>query len=139
MPMISAHPDNALPRLMIADDDPAIQSLLDASLSSGFDVVGLAADDEAAVKLAEASKPDAALVDVAMSAGAGLRAVRGIHEVAPDTAIVVLSAAESDGAVRDLLQAGANAYLRKGVAPEFVADALLDSIYAHAVDRHTRS
>jgi DNA-binding NarL/FixJ family response regulator len=133
--MIPVLPDDSLPRLMIADDDPVIQSLLDMSLSREFDVIGLAADGEEAVELAAASQPDAAIVDVEMPAGGGLRAVRGIHEVAPDTAIVVLSVDESDGVVRELMQAGATAYLRKGVAPHILADALMDSIEAHAHER----
>lgn len=85
--------------------------------------------------LARECQPDAALVDVEMPAGGGLRAVRGIHDVAPDTAIVVLSVDESDALVRELIQAGATAYLRKGVAPQLLSDALMDSIEAHAVGR----
>lgn len=126
--MISVLSEDSLPRLMIADYDPAIQLLLDMSLSQEFDVVGLAVDGEEAVELAKASQPDAALVDVEMPEGGGLRAVRGIHEVAPDTAIVVLSVDESDGVVRELMQAGAVAYLRKGVEPQVLADALMGSI-----------
>lgn len=133
--MSSVYPTNSRPRLLIADDDPVIQSLLDMSLSREFDVIGLAADGEQAVELAKDSQPDAALVDVEMPAGGGLRAVRGIHEVAPDTAIVVLSVDESDGIVRELMRAGAVAYLRKGVAPRVLMEALLDSIEAHATDR----
>src|ERR1700677_1720987 len=121
MPMISVLPDHSLPRLMIADDDPMVQSLLDTSLGQEFDVVGLAADGREAIELAEASQPDAAVVDAEMPEGGGLRTVRGIHEVAPDTAIVVLSVDESHGVVRELMQAGAMAYLRKGVAPHILA------------------
>jgi DNA-binding NarL/FixJ family response regulator len=131
-------PDDSLPRLMIADDDPVVQSLLNMSLSREFDVVGVAADGEEAVKLAKASQPDAALVDVEMPEGGGLRAVQGIHDVAPDTAIVVLSVDESDRVVRELMQAGATAYLRKGVAPQVLNEALMDSIEAHAIERRER-
>jgi DNA-binding NarL/FixJ family response regulator len=133
--MSSTLSDSSVPRLMIADDDPVVQSLLDVSLSHEFDVVGLAADGEQAVALAQESQPDAALVDVEMPAGGGLRAVRGIHDVAPDTAIVVLSVDESDARVRELIQAGATAYLRKGLAPRVLSAALMDSIEAHAVQR----
>ncbi len=136
--MISTLPNQSHPRLMIADDDPVVQSMLGMSLNQEFDVVGLAADGEEAVKLAKASQPDAALVDVEMPGGGGLHAVRGIHEVAPDTAIVVLSIDESDGVVREFMQAGAVAYLRKGVAPQVLTDALLDSIDAHATERRER-
>jgi DNA-binding NarL/FixJ family response regulator len=132
-------PDKAPPQLMIADDDPVVRSLLDMSLSQDFDVIGLAADGAQAVELAKESQPHAALIDVEMPEGGGLRAVRGIHKVAPDTAIVVLSIDESDGVVRELLQAGATAYLRKGTSPQVLANTLLDSIEVHSAERRQRA
>lgn len=120
---------------MIADDDPVVRSMLGMSLGEAFEVVGVAADSEQAVELARTSQPDAAIVDVVMPKGGGLRAVRGILEVAPDTAIVVLSGDESDGSVRELMQAGAIAYRRKGVAPRLLAEALIESIDARASER----
>jgi two-component system nitrate/nitrite response regulator NarL len=138
-PMTSTAPVNDRPRLMIADDNPVIRSTLGMSLSGGFEVVGVAADSEEAVELARATQPDAAVVDVEMPKGGGLQAVRGIVEVAPGTAIVVLSADEIDGVVRELMQAGAIAYLRKGVAPQVLAESLTESIEAHARGRHAPS
>ena len=87
--------------------------MLGMSLEHEFDVIGVAGDGDEAVELARTSQPDAALVDVEMPKGGGLRAVSGIVEVSPDTAIVVLSGDEADGTVRDLIQAGATAYRRK--------------------------
>jgi DNA-binding NarL/FixJ family response regulator len=123
------------PRLMIADDDPVTQSMLDMSLGGGFDVVGFAADSDEAVELARESQPDAAIVDVDMPKGGGLSAVRGILAVAPETAIVVLSADESDHVVRELIQAGAITYRRKGIAPGLLAESIGDSIKAHGAAR----
>jgi CheY-like chemotaxis protein len=123
------------PRLVIADDDPVVQSLLGASLGHEFEVVGMAADSEEAIELAQASQPDAALLDVVMPKGGGLRAVLGIVEAAPDTAIVVLSGCELDGVVGELIQAGAIAYRRKGVAPPVLAAALTEAIRIHTVER----
>jgi len=133
--MISALSSDTRRRVLIADDDPVVQAMLEMSLSPTFDVVGVASDGEQAVKLAQASRPDAAIVDVEMPAGGGMRAVQGIHEVAPETAIVVLSIDESDGVVRELVQAGATAYLRKGVSPQALNEALINSIEAHAGKR----
>jgi DNA-binding NarL/FixJ family response regulator len=133
--MNSASTADHRPRVMIADDDPVVQSMLDSSLSSSFDVIGVAADSDAAIELAKESQPDAAIVDVDMPRGGGLSAVRGILEVAPETAIVVLSGDESDSVVRELMQAGAMAYRRKGVAPNALAESLTDSIKAHAAGR----
>ncbi len=127
------------PRLIIADDDPVIRSMLGMSLNAGFDVVGVAADTEEAIELARVSQPDAAVVDVDMPKGGGMGAVKGILEVAPDTAIVVFSGDESDRLVRELMVAGAIAYRRKGVTPHVLADSLTESIKAHLDGRHRSS
>ena len=123
------------PRLVIADDDPVVQLVLSMSLERQFDVVGVAADGEEAVDLALAMQPDAALIDVEMPKGGGLRAVQGIREVAPETAIVILSRYQSHGVVHELTEAGAIAYRRKGVPPDVLADALTESIKVHFAER----
>jgi CheY-like chemotaxis protein len=124
------------PRLIIADDDPVIRSTLGMSLNGGFEVVGVAADTEEAIELARINQPDAAIVDVDMPNGGGIGAVRGILDVAPGTAIVVLSGDESDRLVRELMQAGAVAYRRKGLTPHVLAESLNESIKAHRDGRH---
>jgi ActR/RegA family two-component response regulator len=128
-------PAGICPRLVIADDDPVMQTMLGMALGREFEVVGIAGDSEQAVTLARTSQPDAALVDVVMPKGGGLRAVLGILEVAPATAIVVLSGYKADGVVNELIQAGAIAYRRKGVAPSALADTLIESIKAHTAER----
>jgi DNA-binding NarL/FixJ family response regulator len=122
-------------RLIIADDDFVIQSLLSASLDDVFDVVGVASDSEEAIELARDTRPDVALVDVQMPKGGGRSAVRGIVEVSPDTAIVVLSGDESDAMVRELIGAGAVAYCRKGIEPAELSELLNDAIDARTKER----
>ncbi len=124
-------------RLMIADDDPVVRSMLSMTLAERFEVVGVAEDGEGAVELARESRPDAALVDVEMPSGGGVRAVKGITDVSPGTAIVVLSGDESDAVVRDLMAAGATAYRRKGADPHALAECLQEAIRAHADERRS--
>jgi len=131
----SAFPAGICPRLVIADDDPVMQTMLGMALGNEFEVVGVAGDSEQAVDLARDSQPDAALVDVVMPKGGGLRAVLGILEVAPATAIVVLSGYKADGVVNELIQAGAICYRRKGIAPRALAEALSESIKVHTAER----
>ena len=121
---------------MIADDDPVVQSMLSMSLGEGFDLVGVAADSEAATALAEATQPDAALVDVDMPKGGGSAAVRGILEVSPATAVVVLSGDESDSVVRGLIAAGAVRYCRKGIGAQELSEAVIESVKVRALERH---
>ncbi len=127
------------PRLLIADDDPVVQSVLGLSLGEDFEIVGVAADSAEAVELARSSQPDAALIDVDMPRGGGISAVRGIAEVAPEAAIVILSGDESDAVVRQLINAGATAYRRKGAGTGEIAASLRESITAHAATRRGRS
>jgi DNA-binding NarL/FixJ family response regulator len=115
-------------RVLIADDDPAVRSGLTDTLGKEFEVVGTAVDGEDAVKVAAWVQPDAALIDVEMPNGGGLRAVEGIATVSPETAIVILSTQESEASVQELLGAGAIAYCRKGVSRSLLARSLRDSI-----------
>jgi DNA-binding NarL/FixJ family response regulator len=121
----------ALPRLLIADDDPVVRSTLGMALEHRFDIVAVVADGEEAVAQAAATTPDAALIDVEMPAGGGARAVQGIAAISPATAMVVLSGDESEATVVELLRAGAMSYCRKGVDTHQLTETIQRSIAAH--------
>lgn len=121
------HP--AHPTLLIADDDAVVRSMLSLTLERQFEIVGAARDSDQAIALAQAAQPDVALIDVQMPGG-GLRAIRGIGEVSPETAAVVLSADEFEPMVRELMIAGAMTYVRKGIAPAELAEMLHRAIRA---------
>jgi DNA-binding NarL/FixJ family response regulator len=120
--------------VLVADDDADIRGLLGAFVSSDpdFKLVGVAADAEEAIQLACEHKPDAALLDVSMPHGGGLRVVRELQAFSPDTSVVALSAYDEHNIVLDMLQAGAMAYLVKGATREQILEALHRSIEAHA-------
>ena len=120
------------PRLLIADDDPIVRSLLSTQLAGDFEICAVASDATEASELAEQHRPDAALVDVEMPGGGGLAAVRRISERSPDTCIVILSGDESQDVVVELLNAGAIAYVRKGVPGDQIARTVADSLKAQA-------
>ena len=120
-----------LPTLLIADDDPVVRSALGMVLERRFDIIAVAGDADQAVARAQDTAPDAAIVDVDMPGGGGQRAVSGIVEVSPQTAIVVLSGDESDAVVRELIRSGAITYCRKGIEPSHLVDTLDRAIQAH--------
>ena len=119
------------PRLLIADDDAFMRSVLSTQLGRDFEVVGAASDASEAIALAEEHQPHVAILDVEMPSGGGLRATREIHERTPSTAVVALSADESPDVVLEMLNAGAISYIRKGVAAEELAATLRQAIEAH--------
>ena len=119
--------------MLIADDDPDVREVLSAQLASGgFDVVATAADTDEAIALSAEHRADIAIVDVQMPGGGGVRATREIRAAAPDTAIVALSADESERIVLDMLTAGAVTYIRKGVGAEQLGALLRESLCARA-------
>ena len=122
----------SLPRVLIADDDPDVRAVLSAQLAPDFHVVGTATDTDEAIALAAEHQADIAIVDVQMPGGGGLRATQEIRAVAPDTAIVALSADESERIVLDMLTAGAVTYIRKGIGAEELAALLRESLRAGA-------
>lgn len=115
---------SATPRVLIADDDPVLRSMLTMQLNAGFEVVGAARDAAEAVALAEQHQPDVAILDVDMPEGGGVHAAREITVCSPDTAIVAFSADESHKGVLNMLDAGAITYLRKGITREALAATL---------------
>lgn len=127
-----------LPTLLIADDDDDLRGLLAAQLARHFKVVASARNAEEAIALGVEQQPDAALIDMQMPGGGGLRATRELHRQAPTTAIVALSGDESDADVRSVIAAGAITYLRKGISRAELAVALRDAIDVHAQLRGSR-
>ncbi len=100
---------------MIADDHPLLREALHRTLDGEEDieVVAEAGDGEEAVKLASEFKPNVAVMDIVMPKLNGIEATRKIKEIAPDTAILILTAYDDDEYVLGLLDAGAAGYLLK--------------------------
>lgn len=122
---------NALPRLVVADDDRFICSMLATQLEYKFECVATATDADEAIALVREHRPDVAILDVVMPGGGALAATRAIRECSPETAIVILSADELHTEVLDLLRAGASAYLRKGIDGVDLARGLSAALAAH--------
>ena len=120
------------PSLLIADDDAVVRSALGSQLEGDFNVVAVAADATEAIELAEEHRPDAALIDVDMPEGGALEAVPQIATRSPGTCMVILSGDESSEVVLQLLNAGALAYVRKGLTGAQIANTLTHALKAKA-------
>ena len=88
---------------------------LPCKLWGGFEVVGEAEDEPAAVSLAERLRPELVLIDIDSTAFDGLRLVRSIKAVDPSVSIVVLAAMHEDPRVDRALSSGAQACLLKDI------------------------
>ena len=112
--------------VLIADDHPLVREALHRALDVEEDmkVVAEASDGEEAVKLASELKPDVVVMDIVMPKVNGIEATRKIKEIAPDTAILILTAYDDEEYVLGLLDAGAAGYLLKSARGRDLAGAI---------------
>jgi DNA-binding NarL/FixJ family response regulator len=105
-------------RVLIADDHAVVREGIRQVLNQEeFDIVGEAADGQAAVDLAVSQKPDVVILDLSMPILSGLEAAERIHESTPDARILVLSIHDHEEYVLRSVRAGAVGYLRKDSSP----------------------
>jgi len=106
-------------RIILGDDHSVIRRGLRLVLEQqkDFEVVGEASDGREAVSLAEAHKPDIAVLDITMPNLNGIEAARQITAKGPATSIIMLSMHADESFVLRALKAGARGYVLKE-APE---------------------
>ena len=122
-------------RILVADDHPVVRGGLVALLRTidGFDVVGEAADGEAAVREAQLSHPDIVLMDVRMPGLDGIEATRRIRAAVPRTRVLVLTMYDDDSTVFTAMQAGAQGYLLKEAEQEEIVRAVRGVVAGEAI------
>ncbi len=101
-------------RLLLVDDHALFLHSLKVLLStSGYEVVGTAADGLEALKQARVLHPDLILMDIEMPRCDGLAATRLIKAEMPQVKIVILTVSASDENLFEAIKSGASGYLLK--------------------------
>lgn len=112
--------------ILIADDHPLVREALHQALDAEEDmkVVAEASDGEEAVRLVSELRPDVVVMDIVMPKLNGIEATKKIKQIAPNTAILILTAYDDDEYVLGLLHAGAAGYLLKSARGRDLAGAI---------------
>ncbi len=113
-------------RILLADDHIVMRRGLRLLLESqtDFSVVAEASDGREAVQQAEATRPDVAVLDIAMPNLSGIEAAERISTAHPNIAIVILSMHSDEGYVLRALKVGAKGYLLKDSAEGDLIEAI---------------
>lgn len=113
-------------RVLLADDQALFREGLRTLLSvhPDIEVVGEAADGEAAVRQVKSLKPAVVLMDLRMPILNGVEATRRIRAQDPHCQVIALTTFDDDDDVFDALRAGAVGYLLKDAPQEKLLEAI---------------
>lgn len=113
-------------RVLLADDHAIVRRGLRSLLESepGVTVVAEAGDGHEAVKLAEAHRPDVAIVDIGMPLMNGIEVTARLRALPSPPRVAILSMHTDESYILRALAAGAQAYLLKDSTDEELLPAL---------------
>ncbi|MBE2223886.1 MAG: response regulator transcription factor [Anaerolineae bacterium] len=114
---------------MLVDDHTMVRRGLATFLKvyDDLELVGEAADGEAAVQLCGRILPDVVLMDMVMPDMDGVTATEKIRQQFPTVQVIALTSFKEEKLVQDALQAGAISYLLKDVSAANLAQAIRDA------------
>jgi DNA-binding NarL/FixJ family response regulator len=115
-----------MPRVLIVDDHAVIRRGVQGILSTypEWDLCGEADNGQDAIRLAGELHPEVVIMDVSMPGMNGLEATRIMHDVLPETKVLLLTLHSSSEFVRSAFRAGARGYVLKSDAENELVRAL---------------
>jgi two-component system NarL family response regulator len=107
-------------RILVVEDHPIVRQGLIALLSvvEGVEVVGEAANGADAVKEFAVCQPDVTLIDLRLPKMGGVEVIQKVRANHAQARFIVLTTYDGDEDIYRALQAGARAYLLKGMSVE---------------------
>ena len=113
-------------KVLVVDDHPIVRVGIAAIINARPDMVTVAqaGSAEEAIQLFDQHLPDITLMDLRLPKMSGVDAIRAIRLRHPKACFVVLTTYEGDEDIYQAIEAGARAYVIKGMPHEALTDAL---------------
>ena len=119
--------------ILIADDNGDVRDALAIALREEGYHVRAARDAYEARRLFAATHPDLLLSDIRMP-GDGLSLLRQVHDMSPETPVILMTAYEQPGDRNQAIEGGASDFLVKPVVGDRLRAALRRAFDEHASD-----
>lgn len=113
-------------RVLLAEDMRVLREAMTAVLGmqADIDVIGSVESGTDVLGQARELRPDAVLLDIGLPGRDGLSVAADVRRELPETKIVLLTALDKPGVVREALRLGVHGFLPKGVSTTDIVDAL---------------
>ena len=108
------------PRVVIADDHPAVLGAFARMLQPLCDVVASVPNGRGAIDAVASFHPDILIVDLMMPDLDGLEVCRRVKRTSPETDVVIVTAFDDEHVEAVALRSGATAYVPKLSAPRML-------------------
>ena len=134
-----AAPPNAVTRVLIADDHPAIHIGLASVIHAqrpDWEICAAVTDGREAIARATELRPDLVIMDYAMPHVNGLEATGEIHRALPGIEVLIFTGTQSRHALAEVFQSQARGCLLKSEGPEALVPALESIRHHHRFRSH---
>lgn len=113
-------------RVLVVEDHQIVRQGLIALLGvvEGVEVIGEAADGIEALKEHSARRPDVTLIDLRLPRMSGVEVIQQVRAAQPHARFIVLTTFDGDEDIYRALQAGARAYLLKGMTVDVLVSTI---------------
>ncbi len=111
-------------KILIVDDSSYARTLVRRTLEKEGHVVCEASSGMDALEQLPTCQPDLVTMDLLMPGMEGLELIGHFKSMQPDLKVIVITADIQDETRKELMDAGADAFLNKPVAPEMLANAV---------------
>jgi DNA-binding NarL/FixJ family response regulator len=120
------NPGKPAARVLIVDDHPAVREALGIRIAGepDLEVCGEAADPIEAIRVATATNPDVAVIDLALRAGSGIDLIKRLKAEHEKLRLIVWSMYSEDLYAERALRAGARGYINKEQATSEIIEAI---------------
>ena len=117
-------------KVLLADDHTLFRQGISAVLDgyAGMQVVGQTTNDEAALELANLTKPDVVLMQVQMPLSRAKANLRGMRQIDPPPKVVIVTMIEDPHYIKELMELGVSAYVVKSASAQHLVAAVRTAI-----------